>query len=325
MLKILYAASNNSNAKIALDRFIKATKDKAYIIKIAAYKESSPQINIDWTLDCLLNIYRPDHISLNNDNFQIYFDQIKYFSPDLIISDLEFFTSYIANVLNIQLWQCSSSIINYAINHYEKYNVGLFKRYSYVFNKNNIDVQRTVNIIDNSKYNFVSSHFGDIDDPPKLKNGFKWVRPYHSLGKYYVPCQHNIVATTLNGNKKLLSLLKRYEDSVIFSDFCEEYPGIKIKNTDSIDYICNLSNSNLFICDGQTSFLADAYYNNKYSIILTNLKDKECIINSAFSDHYKLSSSIYDAEENLERYMCNKIHSSYNKNIKFLHQYIDEL
>ena len=71
MLKILYAAANNENAKIQLGRFIKAMEGKPYIVKVAAYKKSSPRINIDWTLDCLLNILRPKHTSSNNINFDI--------------------------------------------------------------------------------------------------------------------------------------------------------------------------------------------------------------------------------------------------------------
>ena len=55
-IKILYAAGNTSNSKIQLSRFLKAIADKPYTIKVAAYKNSSPSIHIDWTLDYLLNI-----------------------------------------------------------------------------------------------------------------------------------------------------------------------------------------------------------------------------------------------------------------------------
>src|SRR5574339_27283 len=194
MLKILYAASNHASAKIQLARFMKAMEGKPYIVKVAAYKKSSPKINIDWTLDCLLNIYKPDHISLDNDNFSIYFEQVKYFAPDLIISDLEYFTSHIANVLNTTLWQCSSTMINHALNHEKKYNLGLFKHYSFLLNKNSLQTQRLVNIIDNSNYNFVYSHLGDTGNPPPLKSNFEWIRPYHSVGKEAIPCRHNVIA-----------------------------------------------------------------------------------------------------------------------------------
>ena len=328
MLKILYAAANNENAKIQLDRFIKAMVGKPYTIKIAAYKKSSPlNLSIDWTLDCLLNIFKPDYVSLDNDNFSIYFEQIKYYAPDLIISDMEYFTSYIANVLNVTLWQCSSSLINWGIITSQKYNLGLFKTYSYLFNKNPLQSQRIINIVDNSNYNFVYSHLGDTEQPPTLKEGFNWIRPYHTVGKDSIPCRHNIIAASPDNNKDIIDLLKKYSDSIIFTDSCEEsYTNVQLKKLEQQEeYFCNLKNSNLYICGGQTSFLADAFYNNKYSIVLTNFKDLECIMNSMFSDHLKLSTSIYNTKENLNKFMNQSVTYTYNDQIKFLHEWIEEL
>lgn len=326
MLKILYATSNNSGAKIQLARFMKAMQDKPYIVKVAAYQKSSPKINIDWTLNCLLNIYKPDLISLDNDNFAIYLDQVKYFAPDLIISDLEYFTSQVANILNTTLWQCSSSMLNFALSHEEKYNLGAFKHYSYVLNKHPLHTQRTVNLIDNSNCNFVYSHLGDIENSPKLKEQFEWIRPYHVTGKYAVPCQHNVIAATLGNNKKILHLLKKHNDSVVFSDFDgEEYSNLLVKDIgNEEEYSCNLKNSNVFVCEGQTSFLADAFYNQKYSVILTDLKDAECILNAAFAEKAQISSVIYDSATDLNVYMNRKITNQLNDTTQFLHERIWE-
>lgn len=326
-MKILYAASNNQNAKIQLSRFMKAIQGKPYNVKVAAYKSSSPNINIDWTLDCLLNIYKPEHISLDNDNFQTYYEQVKYFNPDLIISDLEYFTSHIANVLNITLFQCSSSIINFGLNPTYKYNLGVFKKYAYTFNKNPIQTQRFINILENSNCNFVYSHFGDMDSPPLLKENFEWIRPYHSIGNNYVPCQHNIVAASLDNNKKIVALLKEHQDSVYFSEFCDElYNEISLKDIRNQDeFYCNLRNSNLFVCEGQTSFLADAFYNSKYSIVLPDLEDPECVLNSTISERLNLSTSIYDKNVDLYSYMSAQIPIHLNDKVKFLHERIEEL
>ena len=135
MLKIVYAANNTLNSKIQLSRFLSAIKDKPYIVKVAAYKQSSPPVNIDWTLNCLHNIFDQDKTCLDNEYFTNYYNQIKYFSPDLIINDLEYFTSIIANSLDITLWQCSSSMLNYGLTWSEKYNVNLFSQYSYILNR----------------------------------------------------------------------------------------------------------------------------------------------------------------------------------------------
>lgn len=320
MLRILYAAGNSYNSKIQLTRFLNSID---YKIKIAAFKNSSPKnINIDWTLDCLLNIYKPEYISLDNKNFEIYFEQIKSYSPDLIISDLEYFTSYIANVLDIPLWQCSSSLINYGIVNRDKYNVGLSKNYGHLLHSNPLENGRLLNILDNSDENFIYSHFGDLNNPPNLKKNYSWIRPYHSIGKKSLPCEHNIVAAISGNNKNIISWLRNHEDSVVFTRFHNEYyenPTVKDINNET-EYFCNLKNSFIFACEGQTSFLADAFYNGKYSIVLPNFKDKECIINSVFSEHYKLSSSIH----NLNELEVLEVKPKYN-NVKFLHEKIEEL
>jgi uncharacterized protein (TIGR00661 family) len=327
MLKILYAANNNENSKIALSRFLLHLPKKNYQIKIAAYKKSSPNISIDWTLDCLLNIFRPEHISLDNENFNVYFEWIKNYNPDLIISDLEYFTSYIANVLDITLWQCSSSLINFALSHEHKYNLGLFKQYSYLYNRAPLYNQRITNIIDNSNYNFVCSHLGDTTDAPILKQGFEWLRPYYIIGKDYVPCCHNIVAGVIGSNKKILQTLKQYPDSVVFTDFYDEYYyNPQIKNLDNQEeYICNLKNSHIFVCEGQTNFLADAYYNDKKPLVITKITDLECIINSLYSERLGLSHTLHSVNEDILQSFDPNFSHTCNKDIKFLHEKLEDL
>jgi uncharacterized protein (TIGR00661 family) len=321
-LKILYAATNNSNSKIQLSRFLDAMDSKSYIIKIAAFKASSPKNQgIDWTLDCLYNIYKPDYISLENENFDTYYQQVKYYNPDLIISDLEYFTSYIANSLNITLWQCSSSLINFAVEH--KYNVGLFKRYSYLLKKNNtLRTQRIVNIIDNSNCNFVYSHLGDTIHPPALKGDYQWIRPYHTVGKESIPCRHNLVAGLLRNDKKIMALLKNHEDSVAFTEFPHErHANLWLKDIgNQQEYVCNLRNCNLFLCEGQTSFLADAFYNKKYSVVMTNFNDVECVTNSLYSEYLKLGTTIYQIDKDLEPYLQQTVQVCLNEQIQYLHE-----
>jgi hypothetical protein len=300
MLKILYAAANNVNAKIQLSRFLQAMDGKPFIIKVAAYKKSSPKnVSIDWTLDCLLNMFKPEHISVDNHNFVTYYEQVKYYNPDLIISDMEYFTSYIANVLSTTIWQCSSSLINFALPRNYKYDLGVFSKHAHTFNKNPLHVQRLIHILDNSNSNLLYSHFGDHESPPPLLEGFEWIKPYHQVGKASVPCQHNIVAGLNGNNKKILDVLKKFPDSVVFSEFLgEKHTNLLLKDIENEEeYFCNLRNSSVFVCEGQTSFLADAFYNDKHSAVFVNLKDAECIINSTISEKLGLSSAVYQIED----------------------------
>lgn len=327
MLKILYAAGNNDNSKITLDRFIQHLSGAQ--VKIAAYRKSSPShISIDWTLDCLLNMNRPDYYSIeDNDNYNTYYQQVKYFNPDLIISDLEYFTSCVANSLNIKLWQCSPSLISYALTPDEKYDTGLFKTYSYVTSRSFTFNQKIINIIDNSDLNFVYSHLGDFLPPPKLKSNFQWIRPYHKTGKTTIPCKHNIVAGVTSGNKKIFNILQKYSDSVIFVNFKgEHYDNLLLKSiSDQQEFYCNLYNSRLFLCEGQTSFLADAYYNGKYSVVIPNFSDLECIINANISEKMGYSTCIFDETRDLHELMDVSVTTSYNDNIKFLHDKLEEV
>lgn len=171
-------------------------------------------------------------------------------------------------MLNIPLWQCSSLLTNFALTKSQKYDLGIFKKYAYYLNKIPVNVQRIINIIDNSNKNFIYSHFGDTMKPLEIKQNFQWLRPYHNLGKRYTMCKHNIVAALPDSNKLLINTLSKYPDTVIFTNNCDEkYKDILNKDINNeIEYFCNLYNSNIFACEGQTSFLADAFYNKKASI-----------------------------------------------------------
>jgi uncharacterized protein (TIGR00661 family) len=325
-MKILYAASNNQNAKVQLSRFLGAMEGSQHQIKVAAFKKSSPKnINIDWTLDALLNIYRPDLIALHSDNLNIYLEQVKNFSPDLIISDLEYFTSCVANELNITLWQCSSSLINFAMIRNEKYNLGLFKYHAHALNKDTLHSQRMVNVLDNSNCNFVYSHYGDMIDSPSLMEGFHWVRPYHKIAKDYVPCQHYITAAFSVSDKRVMNFLKKFPDSIVFVDDPQEhYNNVQVKDIRNWDeYYCNLKNSTLSVCQGQTSFLADAFYNGKYSLIFPDYEDAESITNSQLAQKIGTGRIMTFSDELPNSSM--EIEPMYADSIKYLHEYIEEL
>jgi uncharacterized protein (TIGR00661 family) len=305
---------------------LQAIKDKNYHLKIAAYKNSSPpNVNIDWTLDCLLNIYDYS-INFRNDNYKTYFDQVKSFNPDLIISDMEPYTSNIANTLNITLWQCSSSLINYALDGKDKKNIGLYKKYTFL-SEEVIHIPLIDNLNDNANCNLVYSHLGDMIIPPTLKDNFQWVRPYHFDGKEHFTCQHNIVSATMQNNKNIFALLSRHPDSVIFTSFTDQfYKNFQLKNVaDHQEYACNLKNCKLFLCDGTTSFLADAFYAGKYCIVSPNYNNLECMVNSLFSEKFGLSHNIYNIGADITSELSRVVANNYNKNIKYLHEHIDNI
>lgn len=323
-MKILYAAARNNNSRIQLSRFMNVMSGTKHVIKIAAYKDYFPKnLNIDWCLDALLNIYNLELLSLNNDNLSIYFDQIKNFGPDLVISDLEYFTSYLASQMNAYTWQCSSSLINYALINEEKYNLGLFKYYAHSLNRFQ-NAQRTINIIDNSNVNFVYSHYGDTSHPPIIHNNFQWIRPYHKVYRLSPTCQHSIVAGLSKNNKQILNMLRKHSDSVVFMDTdAEKYQNLHVKDIGNEDeYYCNLRNCQSFVCQGQISFLADAFYNKQYSFIYPDYEDTESITNSQISSKLFLGTIL---QGNIKEINNNHVDIMYDNSIKYLHEKVEEL
>lgn len=292
-----------------------------YIIKIAAFKASSPpNVHIDWTLDCLQNMFKPDTVSLDSQNFATYYQQVKYYNPDLVISDMEYYTSEIAANLGATLWQCSSGLLNYALANEYKYNLGIFKKYAILTSRSPLQVQRMINIQDNSNCNYVYSHFGDHANAPPLKTGYEWIRPYFQIGKYSKPCQHNMVGASLSPDLGLIQFLRQNPDSVCFiPGNPTSYNNPIIKNIDNeSEYYCNLYNSKLFVCGGQTSFLADAFYNLKYTITTVG-QDLETATNIAVSEKIKLSNSIFT---NIEE---KNIVPQLRPEGQFLHEKVQEL
>ena len=135
-----------------------------------------------------------------------------------------------------------------------------------------------------------------------------------------------MVAGLLKNNKKILAALQHNFDSVAFTTFpYERYPNLLLKSlSNQEEYFCNLQDCNLFVCEGQTSFLADAFYNGKYSAIFTDVKDMECVLNSEVSSHLKLSSCVYDLG-NLQQLIASPIVPTYSPDIRHLHDKLEEI
>jgi uncharacterized protein (TIGR00661 family) len=318
-LKILYAISDRASSAIQLSRFLTVTSDKDYIVKTAGYRRSN--ISLDWTLDALLDMFNPSRILPENDNLEVYFEQIKSYDPDLIISDLEIFTSYVGRVLDKTVWQVSPLLLYYGTK--DKYKSSAHKNYGHTFRNQFTKNERLKNVVFNSNYNFIYSHFGDTIDPPKLAKNYEWIRPYHVIGNVSRPCEHEIVAQLLMNDKKIFSILKRYKDAVAFSNFLDErYSGITIKGMGNVqEYACNVKNCNVLINQGYTDFLADAFYNGKPSLVVPDFSDSESLMNAGFSEYKHLSKTLYDNEDIV---ISDPFDIHYDEKIQYLHEKIDE-
>jgi hypothetical protein len=177
MLKILYAADNRPSSFYNLKRFLDSYT-KYYSIKVAAYSSSIRGINVNWNLDALLDFTgKSKGITFKNTNFALYIREVKRFMPDLIISDLDIYTSYIGLELGVPVWQVSPLLLYYGAPD----KASMYKYYSGVLSKD-IDRNKYVSyVIGNSDKRLVLSHMGDVPDRPNLSEGYDWVRPNYNI------------------------------------------------------------------------------------------------------------------------------------------------
>lgn len=320
MYKILYAAGNRVSSKTQLERIYYFLNKDNIKLKIAAYKISSPKhINIDYTLDNILGFDKPVNnkfLLQNNYNLLIYHQLIEQYKPDLIISDFEFYTSYVANDLGITLWQVSPLVILYGLTFLERKRTKIITRYGDYLDRYGKLYGYHENMVLNSDKNLIYSHFSDLKSVPDLKDKFEWIRPYSQIADINKSAAHNVFCHLMNNNKSLIHKISKHEDAVIFSDFLKEkYNNINIKSSDDMEeYFLNLKNCNHSINEGYGSCLADAYYNGKFSNIEVDFNSMESIVNYCISDVNQIGGLI---KNNLKFNIKNNL----NKDNKYLHNF----
>lgn len=310
-MKILYTAGNRPNAFFQMQRFLETAK--THTIKTAAYKQSSGNINIDYTLDALLNFSGPDNIAFNG-NFAYYCNEIKRFAPDLIISDFELYTSIYAIENNIPIWQVSPVLLYYALSNEIKYNLNINKYYGYLFNGDHRQKDYINFVLNNSNRRLVYSHLCDIKDIPSLNDRFEWVRPDFILGNNKQQFDYLCI---MRNNKDIIDHLKN-RNTIYFTDFTNESYGKLILHSmyDNTTYAGCLSNAGTLIYDGGAVFAADAFYSGKYGLAKPILDDTESLIVSYTNRYFGLGGMYGDFNETKD------IDMQLNDNVKFLGQLI---
>ncbi len=268
-MKIIYAVGNRVSGAIRLSRFLKNIDNK-HEIKIAGYSESTYLIShVEWILNSISltklafknSLYSAKY---NQDYISNIIKDVIEFDPDLIISDDEYVFSLMANELNIPLWYCSPLNMIDGIKWEEKH------IYSYFF-------------FHHKRYKFpkadeylIYSPFCDIENPPKLKENYNWVRPY------YENCSHYLIEN-IERKEKLDSIIKY----------------VKLKD----DY---------FFTDGNTDYISDAIYNNKKIIITPSINNVDSLINSVLVEKYNIGYNLGQIEL-MNMLAIEEIEKAYNK------------
>jgi len=284
-MKILYAANNFYSSEIQFKRIKEQLKKYKNIeLKYAAYKNSSKYIESDYNLDCLKHFLSHDrNINFSyNDNIKKYINEIEKFAPDLIISDLDIPTSLIAKSLNIQLWQVSSLMLNWAIDSQLKNNISFMKNYFNTINSTPILKKYLKAILDFSSKKYIYSYFTDYEYKPQIDNGFEWIRPYYMLSNYdHIKYDYLVL---FNNRKDIMSEFLR-KNSILFGS--NKYESFNENISDYKNYKDSIGKSKIIVSEGDTSSICDAIYNEKKCIIYPNINDLDCLLNYSLCEHFE--------------------------------------
>lgn len=180
-MRILYAASDRFGASKQASVLYNILKNN-YNVSVVGYSNTTDHLITEYNLDVLLNFAeRNSKPVTNTKNYKQYLQLIKSMRPDLIISDLEIYTSVAALELNIPLWQYSPVLLYYALDKRIKDKLNIYNQHSHLFNEN-YDIKEYYNyIIANSDKNFIPTFLSDYDHKLHLKNNFILTRPYYNI------------------------------------------------------------------------------------------------------------------------------------------------
>lgn len=312
-----------------LYRFLQNSKGREYEIRVAGYHGDLRDIDADYTLDSLFDFYGQDTSKpITGKNYQRYLEEVSIYKPDLIISDLEFFSTYAAIELGIPYWIVSSFAFYFAINKKLKDSLGIAKHHrSCLFDNKNF--HRYKYQLDNADRKFIYSFLGDIQTCPDISSQYTWARPYHVTSNE--KSAQTFVVSVSNTDKPFFKLISALGDTKLFSESEYETFGTTSihQNIRSTNYARDLKNSYLVFSSGETSIIADALYNGKYSLIYPDYKSKESIVNGRLVEFYGLGEKIYTRRsfEQINSLVSKNlsVSLSLNKDVKYLHEYIKDL
>ncbi len=329
-MKILYAANNSFGSFLQMKRILPFLNK--HDVRIAGFKKYLFNISADYTLEALDALNKNKLIAKKC--VRKYIDEIDSFGPDLIINDLHYYTSLAASELNIKYWIVNSTLLYKAIPKDIRSKLKINATYGHAVG-NDSDYNKFQ--IKNAERVFVYSYLCDvpmapiIDDPDR----YEWVRPYTApySGPGYVrgvsgtPDHERFVVALNRTNKPLVRWFGALKDVNLYSmnDY-EKYKDIQHRNLFSDKYSEDLSTALLVINRGETSLVADAFYNKKYVLIYPNYNNIDTIINSYFVSHFNIGEKIQTRNtfEQINTLESDKLKISLfiNNNVKFLHEYL---
>lgn len=326
-MRVLYSAGNRFGSNNQLYRFLENCPTN-HEVKVAAFINSSMSFkSIDWIsnsfyedplakkvrykIRSILGVDKYEAPPLNYEAIKTFVNDVEEFKPDLIISDFELVSAFVARFFNIPLWIFSPlhiAVCFGGLNFRLRY-----ESFLYTFKK-------SINVFPKAQRNLIYSPFGDLNGFPKLQKGFEWVSPY-TVSADNNSAERNLFIINDKSRIDKLNNIIRYLDKE--SDIMSIDDGIAL-------YKDRLSNCNKLICAGDTDHISDAIYNNKDILISPSIKDVEALLNALFVSEHKLGQDMGQIElmekyslEYLESYLKIKNKKpSFKKRNKFIHEFL---
>lgn len=293
-MKILYSVRDSFSAVEQLKLF-----KQEHNCKTMGFYNSTNQLEVvDWLLDglylnsspkeslVLTKKYKYKLPKINANLFDFLLEDIKKYNPNLIISDLEPISAFIAKILDIPYWKVSSlHIIDYA-----KLPKGLLNKS--VFNNINYYLRS----LPKSNRTFIISPFADFYEF-ELNKEAEWLCPYYDKNNKIQSENFTIIHQS---RKKLQQSLADY--------------GLDVyDNSENLDF----KNCNWVLTDGLSSNISKALYAGLGNIYSTcNIQDFETQINSSLIEYLDLGKSLPDWNKTSEKISDSIYHLEQLKIIK---------
>jgi len=305
-VKILYGIGNRIGATIQASRISDHLED--HDIRFIGGNISFDYMKyVHWNVDAVCS-----NSTYDIEQYEYLIDDIAIWNPDLIISDTEQISAKIANILNIPLWYCSPLHLDDGLDWPKGSKI--ISKIIYKYRKDLLTLPAPNRI-------YIYSPFCSLNLSSKC--GYEWIKPYYNKSKELK--EYNVAIVP---NKNRFKQLKRIFNKINKEILCCS-PNYKTNyNNDILE--CN---GNVFLT-GETSYIADCMYNNKYMYMMPDNKDFEGILNSIMIQNYGLGTNLNQIEllEDLAPKNISKILDENKKTIsniyldstKYLHEVIEE-
>lgn len=301
-LKIVYGAGNRNGAAWQLQEFMAHMQNAT--IRVATFLASSYGDFIDWNLEACRT----------QDNYCRMLREIEEFNPDVIISDGEWNTINIANTLEIPLWNCSSLHLIDGVR---------WVRDQLGHNTSIEPTRRFLRAAPGGEKYFVYSPLCDIVNPPTLRDGFEWVRPYHT----------KVERNPFKNKTALIRYQARSEGLNQLLDILK----IKLIKDKNEEWKQALIESDWIVTTGDTNTVSDAFYNGINICVSPTVGDAEAAMNALMCRNYKIGVDVAQIEL-MDKYSLDEMEKTFaefkelsswplqiNPNVKYLHERLEEL